>query len=335
MVTHLHLPTYISAEWGVTALKDSLISTLRHDRVSSILRMYFYAVTKSGWDQIRRPILQWKRESRDRRVILVVGTDHAITEPAAVEWIQKEGVEVRLMLKYQGVFHPKVLWLQSVRVHNIWVGSNNLTRDGILNNIEFAILIKSSNLPADFRNWTGSVEGGSVPLTPELLDSYDRERKEFESRRVAASATTFVWSRKGEPKRQAQRRRTSSGYLIVQIMPRETGSEGKQLQLPVAAASAFFGIRGVGASKSIRLKAKGGSLSRALTMTVFGNNTVRLSISDLEVRDRPCLIMFRKRRGISVEYEIVSQNIFPSRYAELLNLCVNQTRSGSRRWGIT
>lgn len=329
-----HLPTYLSGKWSVTAFKDSLISVLKADRSCTGLKMYFYAVTNSGWDRIRKPVLQWKGAARERRVKLIVGTDHAITDPSAMKWIQDDGVEVRLMLEYQGVFHPKVVWLQGSRNHTIWVASNNLTRDGLFNNVEFAILVKSRKIPTALNRWARSVESGSAVLTEDLLNSYEHERNDFESRRAKVRATTFVWSRKREPKERRKVALVTSGDLIVEVMPRETGLKGKQLQLPIAAASAFFGLKAVGATRRVDIRPKDGSALRALTMTVFGNNTVRLSISDLEYRDRPCVIVFRKRGRIAVEYRIVPESIFPHQYRALLALCTNRTRKGSRRWGI-
>ena len=117
-------------------------------------------------------------------------------------------------------------------------------------------------------------------------------------------------------------------------MPRETGGDGRQLQLPVRAASTFFGVEGVGSTRVIQLRSKSSSSLRSLTITVFGNNTVRIVISELDYRDRPCVLVFRKMSNSSFEYEIVPENIFPSRYKTLLALCKERTRSGSRRWGI-
>jgi hypothetical protein len=334
MAAHTPLPTLRSGRWSVAAFRDSLVATLRADRASSALRMYFYAVTTSGWEQIRSPILRWKGDRKGRQVTLVVGTDHGITDPRALKWIQDDGVEVRLMLEYQGVFHPKVVWLRGAKDNAVWIASNNLTRDGLLSNIEFAVLVKSPQVPSAFASWTEEVERGSALLTQDLLDSYASERKVFESNRAAANATTFTWKRRTEPRQRMLARATAPGDLVVEVMPRETGSEGNQLQLPIAAASAFFGLNKVGATKSVALKRAGGSVTRALTMTVFRNNTVRLSIGDLEYRDRPCVVVFRKSRTNVVDYDIVSQGIFPIRYLSLLSLCTNQTRRGSRRWGI-
>lgn len=334
MTAHTHLPTLRSGRWNITAFRDSLVATLRADRASGALRMYFYAVTTSGWDQIRSPILRWKRERKGRQVTLVVGTDHGITDPRALKWIQDDGVEVRLMLEYQGVFHPKVVWLRGAKGNAVWIASNNLTRDGLLSNIEFAVLVKSPGIPSAFTSWTEEVERGSALLTQDLLDSYAGERKAFESTRAVANATTFTWKRRTEPRKRTPARAAAPGDLVVEVMPRETGSEGNQLQLPIAATSAFFGLNKVGATKSVALRRAGSSVTRSLTMTVFRNNTVRLSIGDLEYRDRPCVIVFRKSRRNVVDYDIVSQGIFPSRYLSLLNLCTSQTRTGSRRWGI-
>lgn len=334
MSGYTHLPTWVSAKWSVAAFRDSLISALGTDRSGAVLKMYFYAVTQSGWDQVRQPVLQWRDGAKDREVILYVGTDHGITDPSALRQISEDGVDVRLMLEYHGVFHPKVVWLWGTRKQIVWVGSNNLTRDGLLNNIEFAMLVKAQTTPRPLKRWTQSIEAASTVLTQDLLKSYERQRQTFEKLRARAKATTFIWKQKIEPQVQPTTHVVDTGSLIVEVMPRETGGDGRQLQLPTRAASKFFNVRQVGSSKTINLRTKGESIFRALTMTMFGNNTVRIVIRDLEFRDRPCMIVFRKMSNKKFEYEIVSQNIFPSRYKALLALCSERTRKGSRRWRI-
>ena len=296
--------------------------------------MYFYAVTRSGWDQVRQPVLQWKGAAEKRNVLLFVGTDHGITDPCALMQISEDGVDVGLMLKYHGIFHPKVVWLKGTKKHVVWVGSNNLTRDGLLNNVEFALLVRAQKIPRSLSRWTRSIESASANLTPDLLKSYERQRQKFEAQRAQAETTTFTWERRVEPKSPKSAPAANPDDLIVEVMPRETGGDGKQLQLPIKAASSFFGVRGIGSSKTINLRAKNGSALRTLTMTVFGNNTVRIVINDLEYRDRPCVIVFRKTLTNAVEYEIVPQSIFPCRYKALLALCTKKTRRRSRRWGI-
>ena len=45
-------------------------------------------------------------------------------------------------------------------------------------------------------------------------------------------------------------------------------------------------------------------------MTVFANKTVRIVISDLEYRDRPCVLIFRRMSEGRYEYEIVPREHF-------------------------
>ena len=334
MNNYKHLPTWISGTWSVASFLDSLISTLKADRSCETLTMYFYAVTQSGWDRVRKHVLKWKSEIEGRDVILFVGTDHGITDPSALRQICNDGVQVRLMLKYHGVFHPKVVWLYGRRRHVVWVGSNNLTRDGLLNNVEFAMLVKAKKIPRTFSRWTKAVETASTMLTQDLLNSYNNQRAKFQVKRAQVASTTFTWEKKIETQIQPPVFPVNSDNLIVEVMPRETGGDGKQLQLPVTAASRFFGLTGIGASKIIELRPKDGLTTREHTMTIFGNNTVRIVVADLEYRDRPCVIVFRKVSKNCFEYEIVPQSIFPSRYKALLRLCTNKTRHKSRRWGI-
>lgn len=333
MKSHKHLPTWISGKWSVTAFRDSLISTLQADRSCTTLSMYYYAVTQSGWDQVRQPILQWKGDDEERSVLLFVGTDHAITDPSALEQIGKSGIDVRLMIEYNGIFHPKVVWLQGSRRHLVWVGSNNLTRDGLLNNVEFALLVRAQKAPAALNRWAREIKKASAILTPDLLDSYKSQRLKFEREHARARRVNFTWGRRSKLATKKPVPAAEPGSLIVEVMPRETGADGKQLQLPVRAASAFFGVEGVGSSRTITLQAKNSPVRRELTITVFGNHTVRIVISDLEYGDRPCVLVFRKVSNNRFEYEIIPESIFPKRYKSLLALCTEKTRSGSRRWG--
>jgi hypothetical protein len=237
------------------------------------------------------------------------------------------------MDKYQGVYHPKVVWLQGTRANILWVGSNNLTKAGLLQNIEFALVVRAPRVPDPLKTWADAVDSGSSALTPGLLTSYKSERSVFEAKRALAGATTFTWSRKKEPKRRAVSD-VVVGDLILEVMPKETGTDGKQIQLPREAVRAFFGLATIGAQKTIILNPKGTSESRSLTMTVFGNYTVRLSINELEYRDRPCVIVFRRRRDNRVQFEVVPESIFPTRYRLLMTRCEERTRDGSRRWTI-
>lgn len=332
---HTFLPHGIFGSWTITLYRDSIKRELNTDERGETLKLFFYAVTVPGWTEVKVAVNRWRRKEAARKVVAYVGTDHAITDPDVLSLMQDDHVEVFLMQTYRGVFHPKVIWLEGATGNIVWVGSNNLTKDGLDRNIELAVMIRSRDVPADLRKWASRVASGSVRVTPGLLKSYQTERQKFESTRAASGAMTFTWSQKKEPSRRGPSR-FSTGSLVVEIMPRETGMSGKQIQLPLAVADRFFGLRrSPGAQKTVRLFPKGHKGEwRDLTMTVFRNNTVRLSVNELEYRDRPCVIIFKNMTSGMVEFEIVSESIFPSRYKSLLARCNQRTRAGSRRWAI-
>ncbi len=326
------LPTGSFDTWNVTALRDSLAFELAKDKLSSTLTMFFYAVTSTGWSEIREPVVSWMQAVQARSVIAYVGTDHAITDPAAIMLMLESGLDVRLMNTYRGVFHPKVVWLAGGKQNFVWVGSNNLTKDGLLHNIEFAVLIKARGSLPQLVRWAEEVASGSTPVTDELLTSYKIERQKFQQKQASAKSTTFTWSKKKEPEK-SKKVYVHKGELIIEIMPEETRG-GTQIQLPKEAAREFFGLTTIGDQKAIELVRFGSSDVRSLIVTVFANNTIRVSINDLEYGDRPCVIIFRKKSAKRIIFEIVPESIFPTRYRSLIKMCTRQTRAGSRRWII-
>lgn len=327
------LPTGVFGSWTVTSFRDSLIDNLRRDTSSDHLRFYFYAVTLSGWEAVREPVQQWRSARRGRSLTMYAGTDHGITDPDGLSAMSKGGVSVRVMQTYSGVYHPKVAWLSGANEQKVWVGSNNLTRDGLRNNIEFAVLVRSEAAPAALVNWAQEIDAGSVPIDDEILRSYRNERAEFERNRATAKATTFTWSQRAERPQPRSSSAPKAGDLVFEIMPEETRG-GNQVQLPKEAARQFFGLGEVGDQIEIQLKQHGSSDYRSLLVSVFANNTIRLSINELEYRDRPCVVVLRRITRKKFAFEIVSESVFPSRYKTLLAACKNQTRTGSRRWTI-
>lgn len=182
--TDAALPTGAFGSWTVTKFRDSLISTLKDDATlgRANLSFYFYAVTLRGWSEISDSVLAWLEFDDCRAANAYVGTDHAITDPDGLEAMARDGVAVRLMQNYRGVFHPKVVWLERSRETRVWAGSNNITRDGLVNNIEFALAIRSEVAPDDLFRWSKEVHTASVELTDERLQSYRGQRADFEER---------------------------------------------------------------------------------------------------------------------------------------------------------
>jgi hypothetical protein len=264
--------------------------------------------------------------------------------------MQQDGVEVRVMTSYNGIYHPKAFWISAPNLHLIWVGSNNLTRNGMLNNIELGALLEGKTVPKRFIQWATEIDLSSQPLTDSLYKTYEGERQVYAKSR--ASTGTFTWSgRERKPLKRKKRKRARksrkrklpktapyqvhAGDLIIEVMPRETGQDGKQIQFPVEAATRFFGILPrPGANRTIYISPTWINDPRSLTMTVFKNHTVRLAIRELDYSDRPCLLVFRRARPGRFEFDIVSRATFPTLYRDLLSRCLPPTRRGSRHWGF-
>src|SRR5437899_405668 len=115
-----HLPTLSAATWTATALRDSLLDKISADVQGTEIRLFFYAVTETGWREIRRELRRWLSRRPRRSVVAYVGTDHAITESEAIRLMVEDGVQVRLMTAYSGVFHPKLVWLYAPRFNFVW-----------------------------------------------------------------------------------------------------------------------------------------------------------------------------------------------------------------------
>lgn len=340
----LHLPTLVAANWTVAALRDSLESVLAADRRGQTLRLFYYAVTQPGWNEVRRIITNWRTSRDGREVMAYIGTDHGITEPGAIRQMVADGVSVWLPQDYTGIYHPKVVWLSAPPRSVVWIGSNNLTRDGLRQNIEFAVLVTSARRPRQLTRWAQAVHRASVPFNEALLVQYEAERSSYCVRRAELGG--FIWSgretpiaRQRRPGRAyrphpAPRRPAVPGDLVIEVMPRETGQDGKQIQLPLGVATTFFGMRGhVGETRRLILVPAWIDDPRDLTMTIFRNHTVRLVIRELDYRDRPCVLLFSRRRH-RFSFDIVSRAVSPRRYRDLLGMCGRPTRTGSRRWGI-
>ncbi len=333
--------TMQTAGWATTGFLDAAIDLLTTESEAAELRMYFYAVTLPGWNQIATATNEWMTTA-GRPAVAYVGTDHALTDPESLEAMAAAGVDVRMLLRYHGTYHPKLLWFVGRTAGLLLGGSNNLTLDGLKGNIEFATLMEFAAQDRGLEHWHNAIHAASDPMTPPLLDSYRRERVAFERRRVAAGVGTFTWRRRSSgagptptPPSLPTLEPLGPGDLIVEIMPLETGADGKQIQIPSAAAGVFGLPAGVGATVAATLVNAVTADRRVLTMTRFSNRTSRLTFRELSPRDRPCVLVFRRAASGDAQFEIVREAVDPSRYRRLLGLAINKTRAGSRRWAVT
>ena len=335
----------------MTGFLDAAQDLLQKDRVANELRLYFYAVTRAGWSELTVAASTWRAARGGRTITAYLGTDHALTEPSAIEAMRDAGVSVRLLRRYNGVYHPKVMWFVEGGAGHLLIGSNNLTLDGLKSNIEFATLTRLSTRDANLERWHKAVHTASDPLADDLLRNYRSEKEAFGKARAKAKvAGTFTWSKRSSggapqtaPISTPPRRRgraadaelhalgAAVGDLIIEVMPRETGTGGSQMQIPMAAAREFFGLgREPNSQLSVSLRNIATGEQRDLTMTRFTSATARLVVHELDYRARPCMLVFHRRAVGTFDFDLIRESIDPDRYRGLLRHCPQQRPQ--RRW---
>ena len=330
------LPGYVDNGTPIQSVYDSFAKAITSATTSvaqETITLYYYSASVAGWRKIAPLLKTWRGNKATRKVKAYIGTDHGLTDPAALLEMQAAGVELLLLSSYEGIYHPKVIVWRHATGGSAWIGSHNLSLAALEKNVEFGACLPYTIAPLPLDNWCTFIEGASEPASDALLKSYQNEREAF-ARKQAASPK-FVWSKRKKPKAQLAPAppAAKSGSLVMEITNRETGAGGKQIQPPIASVAPFFGLSAAQGSKMISAKLKGSPVAHDLTLTRMANSTARLHIAELDYIHRPCFMIFEKV-GTGFEYEIATQQDAPARYQQLDSLKLQQTRAGSRRWNI-
>lgn len=331
------LPTWsLSGGTVRTSFRDSLTQFLESDNSSNRLNIYLYEVTQAGWEAIWPSIEIWLSRRRNRRANVYCGLSNWLSEPAALsEMIEALPRKVWVIKRGHGIFHPKSYIFRSRRRAYCFVGSNNLTRAGMSSNFEMGARLTvpdtdNANWQA-LDEWESTVQSISTLLTKDLLTIYEEEFAQM--RRLPREHPGIV----GKSRVRFHATATSAGLpsargVVMEVMPKETGTGGSQLQIPKQVAVSLFGLT-QGGRRNVTLRdVETGDVAN-LTLTDYGNNTRRLSIGRLRQVERPRVIWF-KERGARFDFNIVSKVTDPSEYDRLLSLCPFQTSSNSKRWGM-
>lgn len=330
-----------TAAWAITDFLAAAERVCAADKQSHQLRLYFYAATESGWKRLRKSILDWRKARNARIVTAYIGTDHGLTDAAALKAMQSDGVEVRLMRHYTGIFHPKVIWFVGNAGSAVLAGSNNLTEDGLRNNIEFATVTMLAEVDANLKTWHDEIHKGSERATATLIKSYAKEKEKYgQQRAISGQGGNFTWSKRtsGVPRKRSipwanTATELAGSRLILEVMPRETSEEGRQVQIPLDAARRFFGLgKKAGSSINLDLNNVDTQESRSLVFTLNRNATARLSIRELEYGSRPCALIFTKLKRGKFDFELVRRAIDPSRFDKLIAECTQVPPA--RRWKL-
>lgn len=336
------LPTIDSGDTTICDFLKSLETAFGPESKAKEVRMYFYGVTQSGWARIRGYVRAWLTVDPSRKISAYVGTDHALTEPEALTEMTKDKVEMFILTDYCGTYHPKLLVFAERSTLLVLSGSNNLTAAGLSTNVEFATSIRIPMNSAAVAQWETEVSRSSSPLTEDLLKQYKRERDKRQKKLKSADVSwQFTWKRRKKSRGQSvngnepkQPITLGAETLVYEIMPKETGTAGSQIQILKEVAIGYFSLPNrVGATVTITLRNQDSDETRQLSMTYNENSTFRLSIHEAAFPARPCFLVFKREALKQFSFVVVSEGDRPTQYADL-DKRLGKKRISKRRFKI-
>ena len=258
------------------------------------------------------------------------------------------------------IFHPK-LYIFGFSNHSIAiVGSANLTGGGLVRNsevvVELTVAAGGAHEKALNNVWTKLINLAQ-PITPSRVRAIMKgadagsETNQREGLQEVAGKPYLGKGPKVAPKplfekvlnlKSASKKSKilskldslsqKPSRLYLQIFENETGgnagSLGYQVQLPVATLATYFGV-GETQTKQAEFRFKGETVKTSLTH--FDNHTHRVRLKPILGIPRPAILIFDR----------ISDDIYrvrperPDRYQKTLsNKCTQQSRAGSRFWGL-
>jgi HKD family nuclease len=142
---------------------------------ASSIRLATAFAHKTGWDILVPAISESKAEK-----FLLAGASFFQTEPMVLwKWLEmsKSGRAKAALHTEKGVtFHPKVLLVEGKKTFAI-VGSGNLSRGGLIDNVECGVFVDSSALLSELRVWFDGVFNAAEPLRDATVLDYERKWK--------------------------------------------------------------------------------------------------------------------------------------------------------------
>lgn len=129
----------------------------------------------SGWEMLDAAISGSKAET-----FLLTGTSFFQTEPKVLRaWLKlARSINVNAALHAEkGItFHPKVLIVEGRKTFAI-VGSGNLSRGGLQNNVECAVFVESGAILSELLQWFDGAFCAATPLRDAVILDYERKWK--------------------------------------------------------------------------------------------------------------------------------------------------------------
>lgn len=257
------------------------------------------------------------------------------------------------------LFHPKVCMFGFPDREVALVGSANLTGGGLVRNGETMIELTvpdGSRLAKEFARLWNWVQTTAVEVTAKEVERLARSKgagRERESEVPNSGKPYLKVPAKLAPKPLFAKVLSLPGtsgqikgkllggmgslterpkHLYLQIFERETGGQkgkpGSAIQLPTATLGAYFGL-GSGESRAMTFEFPGETV---ITNVIHNSNsTHQVRLDPIFSVTRPAIIHFERTAKDVFKTRFVPPNIYD---ATLSSRCTQQTRTGSRRWGM-
>ena len=173
-------------------LKDIVSNLIEH---STEIRLAIAFVRKSGVDAIISDLQAFK--NRGGKLKLIFGEDFNLTDSSALESLLDQGAEMKVYLSRKGVYHPKIWMFKLTDRWAIVIGSSNLSRDALTNNIEASLVFEGRDSDADVQAcllaydvlWESDC---CFPIGTEYIRDYKNEIKRYSKRRISITTTGTI-----------------------------------------------------------------------------------------------------------------------------------------------
>lgn len=162
---------------------------------STEIRLAIAFVRKSGVDLLGNELQAFK--NRGGNLKLIFGEDFNLTDSMALDYLQRLGAEMRVYLSKKGVYHPKV-WM--FKLPNKWVvviGSSNLSKDALINNVEASVVFEGDSSDQDISSCLTAFDvlwrsNCSFPVDANYINNYKNEVKRYFRRRITIAPSGTI-----------------------------------------------------------------------------------------------------------------------------------------------
>lgn len=139
-------------------------------------------IKESGVNKLFELMENTKLRIIPSKIEIIGGESFYNTESKALRKLKTKGINVRMVRGQQPTYHPKLYIFYSKEKYYVIIGSSNLSKGGLSENIELNILFKGdkkNKLIAKILNYYKEQKKVSVKVTERYLRSYEKKEKKI------------------------------------------------------------------------------------------------------------------------------------------------------------